>query len=58
MIRIPDNIITSVSTIHNSEPHTYWIDKKHANVWKGIFLIWVVRLLVLRPLLAYCASLG
>jgi hypothetical protein len=31
-----------------------------ATSWRnrGCFFIWVVRLLALRPLLAYCASLG
>jgi hypothetical protein len=31
---------------------------RYSEVIKGIFFIWFVRLLAVRPLLAYCASLG
>jgi hypothetical protein len=48
--------------VHHKIPHDDPVSNPGPQRWEAsdyfFFLIWFVRLLALRPLLAYCASLG
>jgi hypothetical protein len=50
------NFIISITT--RLMERVYGIGHKMCLILYDFFLFWIVRLLALRPLLAYCASLG